>query len=85
MRTLLFRGQGTDKKDWHTWYEGAYVRMDDTTYCFSEDYACAAAEGKVRVTFISLLTAPATGAYQTPIIRLIFDRKPFVSIPANMM
>lgn len=46
MRTLLFRGQGTDEKDRHTWYEGAYVRMDDTTYCFSEDYERAAAEGK---------------------------------------
>lgn len=58
MRTLLFRGQGTDKKDWHTWYEGAYVRMDDTTYCFSEDYACAAAEGKDPRHFYIIIDHP---------------------------
>lgn len=58
MRTLLFRGQGTDEKDRHTWYEGAYVRMDDTTYCFSEDYERAAAEGKDPRHYYIIIDCP---------------------------
>lgn len=34
MRYILFRGK--DKDD-GKWYEGAYRRYDDTTYCFKED------------------------------------------------
>ena len=85
MRTLLFRGQGTDEKDRHTWYEGAYVRMDDTTYCFSEDYERAAAEGKDPRHYYIIIDRPGDWGLPTPIIKLIFDRKLFASIPANMM
>ena len=35
MRDIIFRGK--DKDD-GKWYEGAYRRYDDTTYCFKEDY-----------------------------------------------
>ena len=34
MRDIIFRGK--DKDD-GKWYEGAYRRYDDTTYCFKED------------------------------------------------
>lgn len=43
MRKILFRGKDRDDK---RWYEGYYLYMADTTYCFSEDYARARAEGK---------------------------------------
>lgn len=46
MRTILFRGKGTGEKDKNIWYEGHYARLDDTTYCVSEDYESAAAEGR---------------------------------------
>ncbi len=35
MRDILFRGK--DKDD-GKWYEGAYRKYEDTTYCFKEDY-----------------------------------------------
>ncbi len=38
MREILFRGKGTDSDDKNTWYYGSYMRLDDTTYCFEEDY-----------------------------------------------
>lgn len=38
MREILFRAKGTDDDDKDTWYYGSYVKLDDTTYCFEEDY-----------------------------------------------
>lgn len=35
-REILFRGKG---KETGEWYYGSYLRMDKTTYCFTEDYA----------------------------------------------
>lgn len=43
MRKILFKGK---EKDSGRWYEGGYVRLDDTTFCFSEDYEHAQAEGR---------------------------------------
>ena len=45
MRTILYRAKGTDDADKNVWYEGCYMQMSDTTYCFSEDYERAAKEG----------------------------------------
>lgn len=38
MRKILFRGKGTDADDKNKWYYGSYMKLDDTTYCFTEDY-----------------------------------------------
>lgn len=35
MRDILFRGKGLDTGKW---YEGFYIALSDTTYCFKEDY-----------------------------------------------
>lgn len=35
-RDILFRGKG---KETGQWYYGSYLKMDKTTYCFTEDYA----------------------------------------------
>lgn len=43
MRLILFKGKDKDDK---RWYEGGYVKMSDTTYCFAEDYEHARLEGK---------------------------------------
>lgn len=37
MREILFRGKC---KDTGKWYEGYYVHLHKTTYCFKEDYDC---------------------------------------------
>ncbi|MGN1375758.1 MAG: hypothetical protein ACI4V5_04300, partial [Prevotella sp.] len=42
----LYRAKGADDADKNVWYEGYYMQMNDTTYCFSEDYERAAKEGK---------------------------------------
>lgn len=42
---MIFRAKGTDEKDKEHWYEGGYVMLSDTTYCFEEDYMRAAREG----------------------------------------
>ena len=46
MRKNLYRAKGADDADKNVWYEGYYMQMNDTTYCFSEDYERAAREGK---------------------------------------
>ena len=46
MRKNLYRAKGADDTDKNVWYEGYYMQMNDTTYCFSEDYERAAREGK---------------------------------------
>lgn len=38
MRNMLFRAKGIDEDDKDRWYEGFYVALNDTTYCFKEDY-----------------------------------------------
>lgn len=43
MRKILFRGKDKDEKQW---YEGGYVKLSDTTYCFAEDYERAKVEGR---------------------------------------
>ena len=35
MRDILFRGKDSDTGKW---YEGFYMALSDTTYCFKEDY-----------------------------------------------
>lgn len=35
MREILFRAKQKDKGNW---VEGYYIRQDETTYCFKEDY-----------------------------------------------
>ena len=35
MRKILFRAKQKDKGNW---VEGYYIRQDETTYCFKEDY-----------------------------------------------
>ena len=35
MREILFRGKDPETG---TWYEGFYMALSDTTYCFKEDY-----------------------------------------------
>lgn len=45
MRKNLYRAKGADDADKNVWYEGYYMQMNDTTYCFSEDYERAAKEG----------------------------------------
>ena len=35
MREILFRGKNTDTG---RWYEGQYIHLHKTTYCFKEDY-----------------------------------------------
>lgn len=42
-REILFRGK--DKDDEY-WYEGNYLCLSDTTYCFTEDYERLCREGK---------------------------------------
>lgn len=37
MREILFRAKGIEKTDNDKWYYGSYLRLDKTTYCFSED------------------------------------------------
>ncbi|MDD3337836.1 MAG: YopX family protein [Lachnospiraceae bacterium] len=39
MRSILYKGKGTDKKDKNHWYKGCYYHTQDTSYCFSEDNA----------------------------------------------
>lgn len=43
MRQITFRGKGKNDKKW---YQGFYAELDDTRFCFSEDYEHAAAEGR---------------------------------------
>lgn len=43
MRKVLFRGKDKDNKQW---YEGSYVLLSDTTYCFATDYENARKEGR---------------------------------------
>lgn len=37
MRSILFRAKGIDEDDKDRWYEGFYIALSDTTYCFKED------------------------------------------------
>lgn len=45
-RMPLYRAKGIEETDKNRWYEGYYIRLDDTTYCFEEDYERAASEGR---------------------------------------
>ena len=38
MREILFRAKGIEVNDKDKWYEGSYLTMNKTTYCFKEDY-----------------------------------------------
>lgn len=48
MREILFRGKG---KDSNKWYEGYYMALSETTYCFTEDYAANPDNTKHYIVF----------------------------------
>lgn len=47
MREILFRGQGITGK----WYEGHYMTLSETTFCFAEDYAAHPDNTKHYIVF----------------------------------
>ena len=38
MREIKFRAKGNDEETKNRWFKGYYCRLNDTTYCFKEDY-----------------------------------------------
>lgn len=38
MRDIKFRAKGNDEETKNRWFKGYYCRLNDTTYCFKEDY-----------------------------------------------
>lgn len=38
MREIKFRSKGIEEYDKDKWYQGYYIKLDKTTYCFKEDY-----------------------------------------------
>ena len=48
MREILFRGKDPESG---TWYEGYYMALSDTTYCFQGDYAAHPDNTKHYIVF----------------------------------
>ena len=48
MREILFRGKDPETRKW---YEGFYMALSDTTYCFEEDYAAHPENTKHYIVF----------------------------------
>ena len=48
MREILFRGKDPETGKW---YEGFYMALSDTTYCFEEDYAAHPENTKHYIVF----------------------------------
>lgn len=48
MREILFRGKDPETGKW---YEGSYMALSDTTYCFKEDYAAHPENTKHYIVF----------------------------------
>lgn len=38
LREIIFRAKGVEDDDKDKWYTGCYLALNDTTYCFKEDY-----------------------------------------------
>lgn len=38
MRDIKFRAKGNDEETKNRWFKGYYYRLNNTTYCFKEDY-----------------------------------------------
>ena len=51
MREIMFRGKDPETG---TWYEGFYMALSDTTYCFKEDYDVHPDNTKHYIVFDSM-------------------------------